>query len=427
MIRTIVRVTRSEGIGSALRRARERAGESLRLRGMLIRGVGERVRTAPLLNVSAMGPHPRLGGVPTQMIARLDEERSMRNVALLYPGILQVGSGARQAPHFAPSAALYGRDFELALEQALDITGARAIHLEGTAGLPIGTILRMANAGLDVILTPMDFALFCARLHLVEQPAGIFCGYSTDLDRCRRCLQPLSADPSAQPDRRAIARDLLQAARAVVFISDFLRDKHRELFALPDLTAHMIEPAVPLRVVPHATHGRRARIAYAGSVKPHKGAHLLRQIIAALANEDVDWHVFGGGDEELLRSLRNLPNTTVHGYYRAGALPSLLARHAIDLGLLLSILPETFSFTLSECWAAGVPAAAFAHGAIAERISREGGGWLAPMNEGVAGIVTIVRRWLAGELTTDIPAVTRTPRDTATDHVALYRSLGLID
>jgi glycosyltransferase involved in cell wall biosynthesis len=125
--------------------------------------------------------------------------------------------------------------------------------------------------------------------------------------------------------------------------------------------------------------------------------------------------------------VRHLPHTTVHGYYRGGTLPALLARHQIDLGMLLSIWPETWCFTLSECWRAGVPAVGFAHGAIAERITRSGGGWLSPIEEGPSGIVNVVRQWLAGGLTTDIPAVTRTPRDAATDHVALYRSLNLLD
>ena len=213
---------------------------------------------------------------------------------------------------------------------------------------------------------------------------------------------------------------------AVVFPSEFLRDRHRELFALPNLAAHVIEPAVPGDAA-REPGTRRRRIAYVGSLKRHKGAHFLPEVIAAFANDDVDWHVFGGGDEELLRGVRRLPHTTVYGYYRGGRLPSLLARHAIDLALLLSIWPETYGLTLSECWRAGVPVVAFAHGAIAERIRRNGGGWLAPLDEGAAGIVTIVRRWLAGELTTVIPATTSSPRDAALAHVALYRSLGLVN
>ena len=428
MIGTIAGVIRAEGLGSALRRAQERIAETLRIRSMRARRMLVKGHAAALLNVSVQGPFVRLGGVPIQMTSRLREEQTLRVVALLYPGILEVSSFAQRAPHFAPTSALFDAGFERAVDEALRATGARAMHIEGTAGLPIGSILKMANAGLDLILGIHDFSLFCARPHLIEEPSGVFCDYSTDADRCHRCLlQTSNAGPNDQANRRSTARQLLAAARAVVFPSEFLRDRHRELFALPDLAAHVIEPAsVNGGTVRRKTGGRR-RIAYAGSVKHHKGAHLLPEVIAAFANDGVDWHVFGGGDEELLRGVRRLPHTTVHGYYRAGTLPALLAHHAIDLGLLPSIWPESYCFTLSECWRAGVPVVSFAHGAIAERITRNGGGWLAPLDEGSVGIAKIVRRWLAGDLTTVVPTSSTSPRDAALAHVALFRSLGVLD
>jgi glycosyltransferase involved in cell wall biosynthesis len=424
----MARVARTEGPGSVLRRARERIGESLRLQALLARGMFSSDQAATLLNVSAVGPFARLGGLPTQLRARLDAERTLRGVALLHPGILEVSSHARRAPSFAPTNALFDARFERAIQHALTSTGARAIHIEGTAGLPIGSILRMADHGAGVVLGLHDFSLFCARPHLVEEPSGVFCDYSTDARRCHRCLQHTwPAGPNDQAERRATARQLLANARAVVFPSEFLRDRHRELFALPELSAHVIEPAVPGGTAARAHGEARRRIAYAGSLKRHKGAHLLPEIISAFANDDVEWHIFGGGDDNLLQAVRRLPQTTVHGYYRGGTLPSLLASHAIDLALLPSIGPEAYCFTLSECWRACVPAVAFAHGAIADRITRDGGGWLTPLDRGVPGIVNVVRRWLAGELTTVIPSMTRTPREAALDHVALYRSLGLID
>ena len=427
MIGTIARVSRSEGFGSVLRRMRERIGETVRMRTMLARGAFTTPGGAALLNVSAMGPFARLGGLPAQLSARLDEERTLRAVALLYPGVLEVGPIARRAPFFSPATALFDLDFEHAVRYALEATGARTIHLEGTAGIPTGSVLRMMSTGLEVVLGVHDFSLFCARPHLVHEPSRAFCNYEMDIARCDRCLlQTWPSSPNGQTERRSIARHLLTAARAVVFPSRFLRDKHRELFALPDLEGHVIEPALRSGQASPRSHGGPPRIAYAGSLKRHKGAQLLPDIIAAFANGEVDWHVFGGGDEDLLRTARGLPGTTVHGYHRAGTLPSLLATHGIDLGLLLSTSPETYCFVLSELWSAGVPAVGFAHGAIAERIGRAGGGWLSPVEEGAGGIVRIVRQWLDGNLTTVIPQLTTTPRHAAAASIALYRSLGLI-
>ena len=66
---------------------------------------------------------------------------------------------------------------------------------------------------------------------------------------------------------------------------------------------------------------------------------------------------------------------TMHGRYdpraAAGALRTLsrIARRLSSAG------PETFSFTLSEAWAAGRPVYVPPFGALAERLAGTGAGW----------------------------------------------------
>jgi hypothetical protein len=387
MMGTIARVVRAEGIASAVRRANERIDEAMRLRVKLASSGDSH---ASILNVLATPPAPRLGGLQIQLNARLREERTMREVALFYPGILEWSSHARRVPD---------------IETALKTTGARAVVFEGT-------VLSVGPAPL---------------------PAGI------DKNAGEGAGAPLSLIVSLHDLTQLNER--LDHVRALIFPSAYLRD----VYGIGGL---VIEPGPLIR--PSGTFsprrgekalrstlaprergeggpdrsegpGERPAIAYAGSVKPHKGGHLLPEIIAAFPNER--WHIFGGGDEDLLRPLRRMAN--VHGYYRAGELPSLLTRHDVGLVLLPSIVPESYGLTLSECWLAGVPIVAFDHGAYAERI--RGGGWLVPPEEGARGIINIVRRWLAGEITTTIPSNIATARDAALAHIALYRELGFID
>lgn len=373
LLRTSARVARGEGLGSVVRRGSERIEEAISLQARIARGLFAPIGRAPLLNVLATPPTSRLGGVQIQLKARLREERRLREVAFLHPGVLEVSSGAWRSSTF-------GGSLDRAIAQALAHTGARAIVIEGTFGVAVEHLLQFDN----VILAIHDLSLM--------------------------------GDPYAQ--------QLLRHARAVIFPSSFLRDRHREDFELPHLGAHVIEPGVDGAPIARP-NGVGRHIAYAGGVRRDKGCHLLPEIIAAFPGRQ--FHIFGGGDEHLLRTLRRLPGVFVHGYYRSGALPSLLARHDVGLAILPSIVPESYSLTLSECWLAGVPAVAFNHGAHAERIERDGGGWLTPLDEGSAGIVPIVRRWLAGELTTVVPTMVASPRDAALAHRALYRTLRLID
>lgn len=428
MIRAIQNVIRGEGVGSAVRRTQERIAEAAQAAALRIRGAFASNANAPILNVAADGTSLRLGGLQAQLVARLDCERPFRSVALVSPGVLDLSQPSRHTRRVSPQ-------IEAAIRDAIAITGARTIHFEGMHGVPFGEVLRLIDDGFDLIVSVHDFSLFCARPHLIEEPSRSFCFYSQDFERCHRCLsQTWQVPQSAQRDRRALARQILTAATRVIFPSQFLLDQHREIFSMPDLAGVVIEPAVAHRVPGNAgvspavlarTHGGRdARapraIAFAGSAKRHKGAHMLAELAqktgAAL-------HIFGGGDEDLLRELHRRPNVTVHGYYRGGELPSLLQKHDVGLVIVPSIWPEAHCLVISEAWLAGAAVAAFDLGAQAERIRAHGGGWLAPLESGADGLTAIVNQWLAGSITATPPRGIATPTDAARAHIDLYRTI----
>src|SRR6185295_11661852 len=150
-------------------------------------------------------------------------------------------------------------------------------------------------------------------------------------------------------------------------------------------------PAIPERPVRH--------VAYIGNVLPHKGALVFEEVVRRMPPADfpdLRWSAYGGGDPGLLLRLRRLSRTRVRGYYRAGSLIDHLRHDGVDLALLLSIVPESYSLALSECLAAGVPVVAFDHGAIAERLRRHGGGLLVEPAAGASGITAAVAARLRG-------------------------------
>ncbi len=373
MIREIGGVFRGEGAGSVVTRSAERIGEALRHSSRLACGLLASARHTPIINVVATPPSSRLGGVQIQLVNRLREEKRLRPVTLLYPGVLEQGFGAWRRRDYRPP-------MDQAALRAVARTSAKGVILDGTHGMSAEGLLQIDT----LILSLHD-------LSLTGDPAG--------------------------------AR-LLQHARAVIFPSEYLLERYREHFNLSHPIMRVIEPGTASHPATRSPARIRTRIAYAGSVKRHKGGHLLPDIIAATPG--VEWHLFGGGDEDLLQAVRRLPGVSIHGYYRAGALPSLLTRHRISLAVLPSVVPESYSLTLSECWLGGVPVVAFAHGAQAERIMRDGGGWLVRPDEGAMGIVKVIQDWIDGRLSPDVPTDIEEPRHAAEAHVELYRELGLI-
>jgi glycosyltransferase involved in cell wall biosynthesis len=69
----------------------------------------------------------------------------------------------------------------------------------------------------------------------------------------------------------------------------------------------------------------------------------------------------------------------ITGEYAPDELAGLLASESVDLAFLPSIWPETWCFTLSEAWRAGLHVVAFDIGAPADRIRAHGGGTLLPL------------------------------------------------
>ena len=74
-------------------------------------------------------------------------------------------------------------------------------------------------------------------------------------------------------------------------------------------------------------------------------------------------------------------NVTITGPYDQHDVSARLLAADLDLGLILSTWPETYSYVLSEYWSAGVPVLAYDIGAPAERIRQFGNGILVPAFE----------------------------------------------
>jgi hypothetical protein len=448
------RVLRSEGPRAVVERLRDRLVEARRRRSFRPAAAPPPSFSCAVLNLAAAPPAPRLGGAQAQLLWRLAAEAELRPVALLYPEAEGAGGGFRlelqrgrerlalRLPAlYAPAGgatlptALADPELERAVAWAAALCGASTLQVEGLAGVPLASLLRLCQGGLRLVLAVHDLAAFCPRPHLLESlpppAAPRFCHYSRDRERCARCLgRDVPGLPSGyQEERREQARRLLEGAEAVVYPSAFLARVHDELFGgagaararviAPAMAigtgapaAPAISPALATRsgaaasraIAPEGTlppaAGPRSRpaapppdldrarspgprrpprhVAWVGAVQPHKGALVFEAAVQRLAaaGRRPRLTAYGGGDPEILARWRRLPGLRVRGYYRAGSLPALLRHARVDLALLLSVVPESYGLALDECAAAGVPVIAFDLGAPAERIAATGSGLL---------------------------------------------------
>ncbi len=424
--RTLLRVLRSEGPRAVLARALDRLADFDRNERLMeiAPSAWPRLQARQgLLNVLPTAPSVSLGGVQIQAVRRLALEAARRPLSVLYPRAgawrLEVRmTGLRLA---LPVAAA---PLALVLREAARSAGASVVHVENAAGLPLGALAEVAEEQ-PLILSLHDFAPFCPRPMLIERPAGRFCGGSRDALRCATCL---AADGSGGRGTietlRADGARLLRAARALVFPSEFLRARFGEwVGGLDAVPQAVIAPSSGARVQPSRAPAGAPHAAFVGAARADKGADVFAALAQRLRGTAWRFSAYGGGDPEVLARLR-AAGVRVHGYYRAGSLPTRLLADGVSVALLVSIGPESYGLTLDECVAAGVPSIVFDVGAPAERVRAWNAGAVVPLAEGVEGVARVLREadaWPRVVPPPDLP----TPHSAAQAHAALYRRLGL--
>jgi GT2 family glycosyltransferase/glycosyltransferase involved in cell wall biosynthesis len=209
----------------------------------------------------------------------------------------------------------------------------------------------------------------------------------------------------------------LEAARAtLVFPGEALRTS---LLRIEPRLATLAWRVIPHGLAPFRETPRdwtpppraKPRVLVLGRTNGAKGEQLLSKILPAAARH-VDLHLLGCGKAG--EAFFGVSGVSIELDYERDDLPAAIARIAPDFALLPSTVAETFSYTLGELWALGVPPLACATGAFAERITHGADGWLVPPTaEGVLdGLATLAGDpALRARLREGIAA--RAPRDTA--------------
>jgi glycosyltransferase involved in cell wall biosynthesis len=146
---------------------------------------------------------------------------------------------------------------------------------------------------------------------------------------------------------------------------------------LADVPMHVIphgadQDALPLALPPRAA-GAPLRIVVLGRMSAKKGAQLLRSAAEALRGL-AEITLVGCGAEGV--KLAQECGWNFIERYAQDALPGILREIAPHAGLLASIVPESFSYTLSELTDLGVPPIVTALGSFSDRVVNGENGFL---------------------------------------------------
>jgi GT2 family glycosyltransferase/glycosyltransferase involved in cell wall biosynthesis len=262
--------------------------------------------------------------------------------------------------------------------------GVDLIHLHNISGCREAMLSALAALRIPYGYTVHDLNFACPTITFVAAD-GRYCHAVTDVAACSACLGAQHEFTDVDIGVwRAGHRRLLEGAAFVIAPSQWAAQMLWRYF-----------PEHPVSVVEHGSGTGTPRedakytrldlpgdgiptVAVIGAIGFDKGARRLERLVELTRQRGVRlrWVLIGYLDRSREQMQSEDAVFTQHGPFDSREIGALLDHYRVRLVVYPSVGPETFSFTLSEAWGAGIPAVVPPIGALAERVAATGAGWV---------------------------------------------------
>lgn len=268
----------------------------------------------------------------------------------------------------------YDYDFYYRVKNIIKILDIDIIHIHHIAGFPCD--LEYLIKDVPSVITIHDYFTICSKYFLLDNNNN-YC-QNKNANKCARCI---NVNVNSIKIRENAIFNLLKNVNRIIFPDDSVLNEFRKYYKINDYC--VIPHGINTNSFTHFKYRKgtlctKKNIAFIGFISNHKGLSYMSDLIKNNKNQNIVYHLFGQTMNP--NEFTNCSNYVDHGIYNKKDLPKLLNDYKIDLVLLLSICPETFSYVLSEVKFAKIPCLAFDIGAIGNRIKKDKIGWTIPYN-----------------------------------------------
>lgn len=273
------------------------------------------------------------------------------------------------------------------LSDIIDTYGIDLIHIHHLIGhsFDIVDIARLRN--IPLFFTAHDFYSICPNINLIDSYSRL-CDGNIPLLKCDTCLQKTKQLSFGFAEKWRTNFNRLLKSCELIFCPSFSASEILSSH-YPDIKSKIvvIEHGIDKKMVDNrkteedvnssAAH-INFHIGYIGGLSFVKGKDIFYKLACSreLKNR-VNWSIFGISDTHDKIGFYSEYNVTIHGPYEDFYdLKNRVEKENINLMLFPAIWPETFSYTLSEVWALGIPVIVSGLGALKDRVNKCGGGWI---------------------------------------------------
>jgi GT2 family glycosyltransferase/glycosyltransferase involved in cell wall biosynthesis len=238
----------------------------------------------------------------------------------------------------------------------------------------------LCDKDIEITLPLHDYFAICPSYTLLNSE-GSYCGMPSK-DVCKTCLannnqewKNFFNDEIDIETWRELWIGILNRAKVLVF-SNASRDILTK--AYPTLNTenievipHIVDDIAPVSIPKRA--GSKVTIGVLGAINYAKGASVIKELVDKIEKEnlDIDVVVVGQITEQI-----NSKHFKFTGKYKREELKGIILNSKIDIFLIPSIWPETFSYTTEEIIKMNIPLMVFNLGAPAERVKEYKNGYI---------------------------------------------------
>ena len=265
----------------------------------------------------------------------------------------------------------YNSKYKKMVEEIIDIYNISIIHIHHLIGHYFDIVDILKERKIYSIITLHDYYSACPLINKIYKNKE-YCNKPSQ-KTCKECLNHclgIDFDISAW---RAEWNELFKTVDRIITPSESANKEILKTF--PNTKISAIEHGIDIKKsnAVYLEDKKNYNVAFIGAIGIHKGSRILENLMNYKKLRNIRIHLFGKVNSPNQKNTKYFKN---HGKYSRDELKTILHENEIDLICLFSTWPETYSYTLTEAIACGIPVLAYDLGAIAERIKKYNLGWV---------------------------------------------------